>query len=527
MSRYLVFLFSVFLFFSCENTVTRFLGEQDTASTNDRENPADTTTPSDDSEILSDGMENNETTGDEVLSDEEEQWLADSDDPWFTDSDESDGEDEPSEETTEEIGSDLPFVSDESPDAPIGEEADFEEEVSEDATMPDSDGPDEETEDTPAPDTEAPDDDGNDEAPESDTGEPDLIDDDAATDLDFADDMPLPDEADFDTADEDATDDDGGPDIDFLDETIALIDKQNMTDIVYYLASPDCAGRNNTTTGSTNARNRIIAELTAAGIEPGGASDSWTQSFAYWCPWFTYTRGNNIIGFLEGSHPTLKNEFVVLGAHYDHLGTSGSIYYPGADDNASGSAILIEIAAALKRIQPYLDRSVVFIWFDAEEDGLCGSDYYVDHPLFPLAATVYMIDLDMVGYLRNNALELTDTRGSMWGENTLSALAVKYNLTVTFPDCGYDCSDHAPFYNAGIPSLMITTGLEDVYHKTTDTADKINYDGMVTVAAYTTDFAYQVNTHIAPFFAPFELPAFPTVREFRDHGILPPNTPRD
>ncbi len=310
---------------------------------------------------------------------------------------------------------------------------------------------------------------------------------------------------------------------DFLAETIGQISEQNMTDTVYYLASSSCDGRNNNTTGSTNARNYLIAELTAAGVEAGGAGGAWTQSFSnYWCNSGLRT-GTNVVGYIEGSDPTLKNEFVVIGGHYDHLGHTGSTFYPGADDNASGVAMMVEVAAAFKRIQSHLARSVIFIGFDAEEDGLCGSNYYNDNPLFPLNDTVYMIDLDMVGYLRNNAVELTDSNGSTWGNTMLSTLADKYGLTESFEDCGYACSDHAPFYDSGIPSVMITTGLEDVYHETGDTANLVSYDGMVTLTGYVTEFAYEVNVHTDPFlyFAPFEAPRIWQPREFRDHGVTP------
>lgn len=511
---------------ACENTVSRTLAPHDEGTNSDKESAA----ASDDVGGTSDTFVTDDLFADSLTPDESGDEASDtlldeeaSDEPLDEEGDNEYPEEE--NETGDEAYDDAGPLPDETTNdeendtaSDEGTDEDFPDETADlggtdDAgEMPDPDAPDEGATD-PEPDLDIADLDQTDES----------IPDEDMVDLDIVDfDTP-----DLDSGDTDAVDTDSGPDVDFLDETIGLIDQQNMTDLVYYLASSECNGRNNNTTGSTNARTRLINELTEAGIEPGGSGGSWTQSFAFWCGW-NYIRGNNIVGFLEGNDPVLKNEFVVIGAHYDHLGSTNGSYYPGADDNASGSAALVEIAAALARIQIYLARSVVFLFFDAEEDGLCGSEYYVDHPLYALASTVYMINLDMVGYLRNNALELTDANGSTWGRNTLAALAPKYGLAVTFPECGYECSDHAPFYNAGIPSLMITTGLEDVYHKTTDTADKINYSGMVTVAAYTTDFAYQVNTHIAPFFFPFvEPPVSPNIREFRDHGVLPANTPRN
>ena len=115
----------------------------------------------------------------------------------------------------------------------------------------------------------------------------------------------------------------------------------------------------------------------------------------------------NVIGFIEGNDPVLKNEYIVLGAHYDHLGLGGpssksdkrGVVYHGADDNASGTSALLEIAEKVTANAPQLKRSIVFIAFGAEEQGLLGSKYFVEHPTVPLSQIKLMINLDMVGRL--------------------------------------------------------------------------------------------------------------------------------
>jgi len=120
----------------------------------------------------------------------------------------------------------------------------------------------------------------------------------------------------------------------------------------------------------------------------------------------------NVAGILDGSDPTLKNETIVIGAHYDHLGRGGEgslapregdIHY-GADDNASGVAGLLELARIFRSQDSRPRRTIVFIAFSGEEEGLLGSNYYVNHPIVPLANTVAMINMDMIGRLRSNKL---------------------------------------------------------------------------------------------------------------------------
>jgi hypothetical protein len=193
----------------------------------------------------------------------------------------------------------------------------------------------------------------------------------------------------------------------------------------------------------------------------------------------------NVIAYIPGTGPH-ADEFVVVGAHYDHLGTGqlghmlgpvGSIYH-GADDNASGTAAILELADEISHSDP-LPRSVVFILFTAEEEGLIGSDWFVKHPPIPLDKIVAMLNLDMVGRLKDENLLIGG-----WGTAPIFDSMVKHAAaglplkTQSFEKGGLGPSDHMSFALKKIPVLFLFTGLHADYHRPTDTADKINYPGI-------------------------------------------------
>lgn len=196
----------------------------------------------------------------------------------------------------------------------------------------------------------------------------------------------------------------------------------------------------------------------------------------------------NIIGVLQGNDPKLKDEAIVIGAHYDHLGRGGSgslapnstEIHHGADDNASGTAAIIEMARNFAHLGKNA-RTLVFISFSGEEEGLYGSNWYVNHPTFPIAQTVAMINLDMVGRLNEGKL----TIGGMGTASEWKALVEKYSkdhagkplFHLQLNDDGFGPSDHSSFYGKKIPVLFFFTGTHADYHKPSDTAEKINYDG--------------------------------------------------
>lgn len=225
----------------------------------------------------------------------------------------------------------------------------------------------------------------------------------------------------------------------------------------------------------------------------------------------------NVIGILPGTDPVLKNEAIVIGAHYDHLGHGGqgslaansTEIHHGADDNASGTAAVIELARQLAR-EKKNKHTIIFIAFSGEEEGLFGSSYYVQNPVFPLNKTVAMINLDMVGRLKDDKLTIggvgTASEFPALVKNMLYGLSpahqytaagftpvVKYPFVLQLNEDGFGPSDHSSFYSKKIPVLFFFTGTHNDYHKPTDTADKINYGGEHTVVSYVADIVHEID----------------------------------
>ncbi|MBN2772782.1 MAG: M20/M25/M40 family metallo-hydrolase [Prolixibacteraceae bacterium] len=213
--------------------------------------------------------------------------------------------------------------------------------------------------------------------------------------------------------------------------------------------------------------------------------------------------GKNVVGLIEGSDPVLKNEYVVFTAHYDHLGVSsdGEIYN-GADDNGTGTTALLEIADAFMHLKKKPKRSIVFVWVTAEEKGLIGSDYYSQHPVFPLENTLADINIDMIGRSAEKEPEKgTDLDKSLAGPNGIYIVSGKQSSDLTkisnkvceelnlvpsddLTEQFLTRSDYYHFYKHGIPILGVSTGLHEDYHRTTDEVDKIDYTKMKRVTQY-------------------------------------------
>ena len=215
------------------------------------------------------------------------------------------------------------------------------------------------------------------------------------------------------------------------------------------------------------------------------------------------TIGKNVIGIVEGRDPILKNECVLFTAHYDHLGVnSEGEVFNGADDNGTGTVALLEIAEAFSKMKKKPKRSIVFAWVTAEEKGLIGSNYYSQHPDFPLDKILADINLDMVGRsaerepAKDAAMEkrlagpngIYIVSGNQSSElNEISNKICKdLNLIPSdaFSKAFLNRSDYYHFYKNGIPILGVTTGLHEDYHKITDELDKIDYNKMMRVSKY-------------------------------------------
>jgi hypothetical protein len=211
----------------------------------------------------------------------------------------------------------------------------------------------------------------------------------------------------------------------------------------------------------------------------------------------------NVIGMLEGSDPLLKKEIIILGAHYDHLGRGGEgsgslatrggdIHY-GADDNASGTAGVLELARLFTTQKPKPKRTIVFMAFGGEEEGLLGSNYYVNHPLLPLANTVAMINMDMIGRMKDSKLVIGGV-GTAKEWRDIMAADTEKAFQLTLNEDGFGPSDHSSFYAKQIPVLFFWTGTHTDYHKPSDTFEKINYDDEARILALVARIVNQLDT---------------------------------
>lgn len=202
----------------------------------------------------------------------------------------------------------------------------------------------------------------------------------------------------------------------------------------------------------------------------------------------------NVLAWLPGEDAEVNKEYVVLGAHLDHLGKQGLVYFPGADDNASGSTALLGIAKAM-RVNPVRPkRSVLFSWFAAEEMGLVGSNYYCSNPALPLDRMCCMLNLDMVGRNEENDKETSQDNfkslhlvGTQKGDPKLHELILDANRHIGF-EFEYDeervflRSDQASFFKSGVSVGFLFGGFHPDYHAVTDTPDKINYQKVISAA---------------------------------------------
>ncbi len=208
----------------------------------------------------------------------------------------------------------------------------------------------------------------------------------------------------------------------------------------------------------------------------------------------------NVIGFLQGSDPKLSKEVVVVGAHYDHIGIKHGHIYPGADDNASGTAALLEIAEAFSDMPIRPRRSILFIAFTAEELGLLGSEYYVNHPWVPLSRTVAMINLDMIGRNEENQVTVIGSNRSPELQAINEAANREIGLTLLYNGEKYfSRSDQANFARNGIPVIFYNTDTHEDYHQPTDTPEKINAIKMTRIARLAFLVAWEVaNIEVPP-----------------------------
>jgi hypothetical protein len=280
-------------------------------------------------------------------------------------------------------------------------------------------------------------------------------------------------------------------------EAQRIVEPPRLLDDIKFLTEDRLQGRATGSAGADSAAAYLARRFSEVGLQP--AAGGWFQSFTIGrdAPIARQARmeamvGKNVIGILPGRDRVLRNQTVVLGAHYDHLGLGGfgsldpdsnGRVHNGADDNASGIAALIQVAARLAASPPA--RTVVFIAFGGEELGLLGSAHYVKTPIYPLTETLAMVNLDMVGRLRNGRLIVYGARSAREFPALLDSLNWYAGFDLKAQGDGYGPSDQSSFYAAKRPVLHLFTDLHEDYHRTTDDWQKVNLDGLKRVSDFT------------------------------------------
>ncbi len=279
-----------------------------------------------------------------------------------------------------------------------------------------------------------------------------------------------------------------------------------------YLAADAREGRGVGTAGLDSAAQFVAAAFAAAGLEPGG-TDGFLQPFVIdpSAPAAAHAGAAgahvaNVVGILSGAG-ALAGQIVVIGAHYDHLGYGGfgsldpdsvHIIHNGADDNASGTAGLIEIARLLSDRNAPNRRTFVFVAFTAEELGLIGSSYYVSHPARSNDSTYAMINLDMVGRLQGGRLAAFGAETAVEFTELLDSLNIDHGLEIASSGDGYGRSDQQSFFTSKIPVLHFFTGTHEDYHRTTDDPARIDSEGIAQVAQFASDVSWVLATREEP-----------------------------
>lgn len=295
------------------------------------------------------------------------------------------------------------------------------------------------------------------------------------------------------------------PQYETINEGLAKITSDSAQKTVEYLASKELEGRMSGKKGNVLAAKFIKEKFQSYGYKTTNQR-------------FTIERINsgpnkeigddftdNILAWSDGKDENFKNDIVVVGAHMDHIGYGPRMsmqnkiaIHPGADDNASGTAALLEISKGMSKLKN--KRTILFIAFSAEEMGLLGSLYYVKNPILPennpnIRNHVFMLNMDMVGYLKQGRqlAGFSDLNSSFDITKYIGELSEKYSFAKSITSRGTGGSDHASFYNKKIPIAFLHTGGHNYYHTSADTPDKINYDGIEKISKYALELIWKVS----------------------------------
>jgi aminopeptidase N len=277
-----------------------------------------------------------------------------------------------------------------------------------------------------------------------------------------------------------------------LAELPPVFSQKALLEHVAWLAAPEREGRGIGTKGLEAAGDYVAARFEEIGLQPGGDAGTYFQSFtAERSPSGAPVVLRNVIAVLPGSKREWAGQSVVLTAHYDHLGKGwpdvhkgdeGTLH-PGADDNASGVAVMLELAKSLAAGEPRW-RTLVFVAFSGEEAGLLGSRHYAEHAPFPLDKTIGVVNLDTVGRLFDRKLEVLATGSAAEWPHIFRGAGFVTGVEGRLIAGGLESSDQKSFIDRGVPAVQVFTEPHPDYHRPGDTADKIDGAGLVKVATY-------------------------------------------
>lgn len=257
------------------------------------------------------------------------------------------------------------------------------------------------------------------------------------------------------------------------------------------LAGDDMEGREAGRKGGHAAAEYLAKRYEKLKLRGAGSDGGFFQPFS--------RNFRNVLAMIEGGDPKLRDQVIVVCAHYDHLGYGGpaslgryGLIHPGADDNASGTAAVLELAEAMTFLTSPLKRSIIFANWDAEEKGLLGSRHWVSHVTIPLENVKAAINLDMVGRVRDDRLTIYGSRSGQGFRRLFCLHNDEAGLHLLFPWGIKPNADHYPFFNRGVPAVMLNTGLHDEYHRPSDKAELINSVGMTRVTRLLFSVVYEL-----------------------------------
>lgn len=268
-----------------------------------------------------------------------------------------------------------------------------------------------------------------------------------------------------------------------LAEALDSITEVELKRHIDFLASDTLQGREAGTQGNYAASAYIVDQLRKPKLATISADGDYYQYF--------HPNFRNIFAVIPGSDEQLKTEYILVGGHYDHVGFGNrsnsrgpfGVVHNGADDNASGTAGVLEIAHALAGLRPKPKRSILIAFWDGEEKGLLGSRYFADYPSIPLSQIQFHLNADMIGRLRPEGLEISGWRTAAGSRQFLTqhnSDGLKFRFMYSYkPE-----SDHWPLFQRRVPSLMVHTGKHADYHRPSDDTHLLNMEGIRKVSQF-------------------------------------------